>query len=355
MSLDSMVVSTDVGTSGNNYANVIMKEDISDIIYNLSPTKTPILSMSKRESAHNTTVQWSLDKLADAAAGAGTAEGADAVDATYHLVDKSVNFTQIFQKTVKVSGTMESVELYGRQSEMAYQMTKKSEELKRDIESTICGTIYDGAATSARKAYVGTGATRVMRPLKAMIGATSGAGENNGPPAGYNDTVYTALNGTNGMFDENDINNAMENMWNDGGEPDAMVVNGSVAAHISSLALGGTGAGFAGRYRDAQQETKLVNVVDIYVTPYGELDVVLDRFLNYGEDTSGDSGAASTRINDIFLIDRDYIAACYLRAPRTEQLANTGDNEKRMIVTELTYKVLSPEGIGLITNVDITP
>ena len=104
------------------------REDLIDVIYDISPTDTPFMSTVAKTSASNVYHEWQTDSLAAAATNAAV-EGADASDATLSATTRVGNYTQISQKTIKISGTLESVDKAGRKSEKAYQLAKASKEI----------------------------------------------------------------------------------------------------------------------------------------------------------------------------------------------------------------------------------
>lgn len=337
-----MVTTTDIGGSGQN---IQIKEDFSDIIYNLTPTETPVLSLCKRSSTENTEVGWFLDKLTDAKNFAVTggdqvpyAEGAPAGDDDFEKIRRAMNMTQIFQKTVSTSGTAEAVDFYGRASEMAYQMTKKAQELKRDIETTICSVArqQSGGQHSCiiedTDNVDGGAAANTDDGVRQFANFKQQVIDN---PFGASRTIYDF----DGVLTESKMNDMMEQLWLNGGEPSLLICNGNVANALADFATSNGTSGLAGRYRESGQGTKLVNVVDLYVTPFGELKVVLDRFLNGNE--------VAAKQDDFLLIDPEYIECCYLREPKVEDIAKTGDSDKKMLVSELTFKVLAPDGVGI--------
>ena len=57
-----------------------------------------------------------------------------------------------------------------------------------------------------------------------------------------------------------------------------------------------------------------------------------------------------TREQTALLVDFDYVEVAYLRPFMTEQLAKTGDNEKRHILTEVTLKVLNEAAHGKVVG-----
>ena len=128
-----------------------IREDLTDVIYNISPEDTPILSALPRTAAKGTKHEWQLDALAAPAANS-VIEGDDATIDAMVATTRAFNFTQIQDKVIALSGTQSSVDAAGRADEMAYQIAKKSKELKKDMEfALIKGTVQEaGDATDAR-------------------------------------------------------------------------------------------------------------------------------------------------------------------------------------------------------------
>ena len=134
---------TAVAGTFKTYSQVGMKEDIEDIIYDISPTLTPFTSSIGTSTATSTLHQWQEDELAAVGTNAKV-EGADAGAAAAETTTMKNNHTQIFDKVVASSGTNEVVEKYGRGSELEYQIVKKGKELRRDIEHAFVGALQAG-------------------------------------------------------------------------------------------------------------------------------------------------------------------------------------------------------------------
>ena len=133
----------------NSYTGKGIAESFEDIIFDISPEDTPLLSMAKRMSAGQTYHQWQTDALAAAATNASV-EGDDASFATLAATTVLGNYTQISRKTVQISNTYDVVRKYGRKSEVAYQLMKAGKEMKRDMEYAIVrnqASSAGGAAT----------------------------------------------------------------------------------------------------------------------------------------------------------------------------------------------------------------
>ncbi|MCP3703744.1 MAG: DUF5309 domain-containing protein, partial [Alteromonas sp.] len=54
----------------DKYDTIGNREDLSDMIYDVSPTDTPIMTAIRKGTATNTLTEWQTDALASAAANA---------------------------------------------------------------------------------------------------------------------------------------------------------------------------------------------------------------------------------------------------------------------------------------------
>src|SRR5256885_9712965 len=119
-----------------------IREELSNIIYNISPEDTPCMSNAGRESVENTLFEWQRDTLAAAVSTNAQIQGDDI--SSFNAVTATVrmgNRTQISSKPIIVADTVEAVSKAGRKSELAYQIAKRSAEIKRDIETNILANV----------------------------------------------------------------------------------------------------------------------------------------------------------------------------------------------------------------------
>jgi hypothetical protein len=142
------------------YDTVGIKEDVSDIISRITPTKTPFQTMIGSGKTRNRQFQWMEDSLRAVQANAKV-EGFTAADATLTPPVLRSNYTQIMEKTIKVSATEDAIDQYGRAKETAYQLSKAGEELKRDKENAYVGllqvaTAGDSSTTARLTASAGS-------------------------------------------------------------------------------------------------------------------------------------------------------------------------------------------------------
>ena len=278
------------------------REDVEDIIYDISPTDTPMLTSIGTSTAGATLHQWLQDSLAPVATNANV-EGADAGTAsTVTQTTKTAN-TQIFDKVVQVSGTAEAVGTYGRTSDLAYAIAKAGKEIKRDIEHSFVGAGQAGTA----------GNSSTARQLTSAANQISAA------------TTNTA--GSNRALAESLILDVAQKVYEKGGDATQMQVTPSHSVTVAGLATA------SGRQRDFGSSTTVVNAVDILVTPFGTLSVVPNRLLD---------------ANTALILDTEYWSRAVLRPMQTVVLAKTGDSDKRQMLTELTLVCEHDEASGKI-------
>jgi hypothetical protein len=276
------------------YDMVGIKEDVSDIISNITPTKTPFQSMIGSEKVTQTLFQWQEDSLRDEADN-NKVEGHTAVDSTRTPTTMRTNYTQIIADTIKVSGTADAVSTYGRAKESAYQMAKVAAELKRDLEYA-----FVGIGTNAAVAGDSTTA-REMASAFSMIDSTM--------------RIFTG--GTSTPVDEADVLTMLQSTYTEGSEPDILMVTPTNSLEVADFAVGSS------KERDFGTGRKVVNVVDVYVSPFGEVKVVLNRFL---------------KAKYTFLFDAEMWKKMYLRNWTRETLAKTGDNLQMLLLGEFSLK-----------------
>ena len=287
-----------------------IREDLSDIISNISPTETPWLSGMKKVKAKNTFHEWQTDELDAPVDDNAHVEGDDTVAQAISPTTRLGNYAQIFKKSVTVSDTDQALDKAGRAREMAYQVTKRTKELKRDMEKSLF----------ANKAHnAGSGSTaRIMGGIGSWVKTnTSNVGGGGAEPTGNGTDART--DGSQTAFSQADFDSTMQSIWEEGGTPDCVYLS----AFQMDVALGFTGM-------NNQRSTigaavggtnAVVNAMDVYVTPWGAVDFVPSRHV---------------RSRDVWIIQKDKWALANLRPTKNTALAKTGDAEKRQIVAEAT-------------------
>tara|TARA_R110001632_G_scaffold61650_1_gene148699 strand:+ start:1207 stop:2127 length:921 start_codon:yes stop_codon:yes gene_type:complete len=290
------------------------REDLADAIYDISPTQTPFMSTIGRTKAKATYHEWQTDNLADVDPTNAQLEGADAVAPALATTEKVGNRTQISDKVVQVSTTDDVVDKAGRTTETAYQLAKASSELKRDMETILLSNQAQNAGNAST--------ARTLQGMQAWV-------TTNNVPA----------TGTTGIttFDEEDLKGAMLEAYDQGGEPSMLLVSPKNKVQVSSF------AGIAEQRYQAPKSspTTIIGTADVYLSDFGTLNVVPDRFL--------DDACA-------LFVDASMASVAYLRPFKKTKLAKTGDSEKHLMNVEYTLVVKNEKAHAKVSGIaPVTP
>jgi len=301
-----------------------IREDLSNIITNIAPEETPYMSNIGRESISNSLFEFQSDTLAAAAANKQI-EGDDV--ASFDAVTPTVrlqNYAQISRKTIILSATEEVVNKAGRRSELAYQIAKRSAELKRDQEFTM----LNGAVAAAGNTSTARGTASLGAWVKTNVDM-----QTNGANPSYTTLPSSArTDGNVRTFTETILKNVIQQVWSSGGTPKILMcgpVNKQRVSGFSGIA--------SSRFNidGGAKPATLVGAVDIYVSDFGNVQVIANRF---------------QRERDAWVIDPDYAKMTVLRPYQQVELAKTGDAEKRMLIVEWGHKVPAENAHGLAAD-----
>jgi hypothetical protein len=301
-----------------------LREDLSDMIYSISPTDTPLMSTLAKSKATAVYHEWQTDSLAASTTANALVEGDDAVATTSAPTFRIGNYTQIVGKTIQVSGTLEAVDKAGRKSEKAYQLAKASSEIKRDIETILFANQGKTAGSSSTARKMGT----MLSWLKSntSFDATSGADPTT---AG----TSTRTDGTVRTFTETILKEIIREAYINGGNPKVMYVSPIGKQKTSTF------AGIAAQRYQAPSDapTTIIGAADVYLSDFGSISVVPDRFM---------------RTRDAVVVDPEYAALAYLRPFQTIELAKTGDSEKTQLLAELTLEMRNEAAHGIAADLN---
>ena len=296
------------------------REDLKDFIANISPTDTPFSKLAGKTDAEAVYFEWQTDALA--APNTGNAQ-VEADDITAAAVTPSVrvgNRTQISNASVVISRTQESVKKAGRGSELAYQITKKTKELKRDIEAILTQNQASAAgnSTTARKSgsLEAWFTTNVSRGSGGSSGGFSGG------------AVAAATDGTQRAFTESLLKSVAQTVYSAGGDADTLMVGPAQKQVISTF------TGNSTRTQDTSEGT-LSTAIKIYESDFGDLKIVTNRF---------------QRNRTAFVLQSDMWQVAWLDAIRIDDLAKTGDSMKKLLVCEYGLMSRNEAASGVIAD-----
>jgi hypothetical protein len=304
----------------DSYDAVGIREDLSDIITNVSPEETPFFTKARKTTARNTLHEWQTDSLRASAANAhieGDATSAEARTATTRLG----NYTQIFKNAVVVPDTDEGLNKAGRAAEIAYQTLKIAKEQKLDIEKAL----FDNNARAAGSSTV----ARELAGAPAWL-TTNITNTGTGGADATGDGTDARTDGTQTAFSQTDFDSCMQSIWENGGNPDTVYLS----AFQMNVALGFTGNNNQRSSVQAGDE-RVVKSLAVYVTPWGTVEFVPSR---------------ENRGRDVFIMQDDMWEVATLRPTKNVELAKNGDNTTRQVLTELTLVCKSDAANGMVVD-----
>jgi hypothetical protein len=309
----------------DSYDAVGIREDLENVIYDISPEETPFYTKCKKLKATNTYHEWQTDALRASAANAhieGDATTATARTATSRLG----NYTQIFKNAVAIPDTDSGLNKAGRASEMAYQMLKTAKEQKLDIEKALFdnNARVAGSASAAREL---AGAPAWMITNVNFQSGNSGAN-----PTGDGTDARTD-DGTPTAFSQTKFDGVMQSIWEEGGKPNTVYLS----ATQMNIALGFTGMNNQRSTIGASVggTNAVIKAIDVYVTPWGTVEFMPSR---------------ENRSRDVFIMQDDMWSVAVLRPTKNTELAKTGDATVRQVVTELTLVCNNEKASGIIAD-----
>lgn len=296
------------------------REDLIDIIYNIDPYDTPFMTAVGKGTATALTHEWQTDELRDPKKNVRI-EGEDATIKPGSFTTVLNNYCQISDETLQVTGTANAIKTAGRAKELAYQLSKKSKEIKLDIEYALVG---------APQAKVQRNSTTPgqMGNIFAYYKSNGSLGANGVAPVG--DGTDTGTDGDLRLLTEDMLLNASEAIWRSGGNANSIMTSSSIKKAISK--------NMKGRATEVQlnaSDNTIAVAVDVYETDFGKYTISANRWFDP---------------NTLFIYDPKMHSLCYLRPFFQQELAKTGDSEKHQLLTEYTFRVNNEKSGALIRN-----
>ncbi len=319
-----------------------IREDLSDTITMIDPMDVPFYSACRKGKTTNRTPEWQTDGLANPDPDNKTIEGDDVTADTAIPTVRLKNIVQLFDKTVQVSSTAQAVETAGRGNELAYQVSKRSKELKRDIEMRLLGNHASvlGNATTAGE----IGGVEAWLETNVDRDATSGA------DGGFNATTGLVEAATDSSakraFTEPLLKGVIRQVWDAGGDPEVIMVSGAKKQTASEF------EGIATQNKDyrgrSTERAVIMGAADLYVSDFGEHRIVPNRFVG--------SGSGRTATNGLYpgqtalVLDMSKWELKFLQPFKTEKLGKGGHSDRRMLSTELTLCSLDEAASGAVAD-----
>lgn len=300
------------------YGTTTNREDLADVIYNISPADTPLFSMAAKTRATAVLHEWSTDALAAIVTNNAQLEGDATTRATSTTPTRVQNYCQILEKNATVTGTQRAVNLAGADDMMDLQVAKKGLELRRDIEYALLGPQGQTAG--------GPTTARTMRGFNAWIAGNGSRGASGADATNATAGATDATAGHIRTFTEAMLKDAIKDAYDDGGEPTTLLV-GTFNKQIAS--------GFTGR-TTAREMVKVGTVqgaASIYASDFGDIKIMASR---------------TQRGRDAFLIDPTKVKVASLRNFEREELGRIGDADTVVLRYEGTLEMCNANAHSII-------
>lgn len=327
--------------TNKTYDVTTLREDLQDAYVSISPTETPFQSAIGRKTATNTYFEWTEVDLASPSTTNRVKEGEAAPGNDAPTNGKRMgNYTQISDKVVEVSSTANAVNGAGDIQTLSKQVAFKLKELKRDMEVMLLSNIAADAG-GADEARISAGLPAFLRTnVDRSTGTVDGANPTlSGTTAGYPNAAAT--DGSVRALTEDMLKGVIADCWDSGAEPSIVLCGSAVKQKISSAFTGS-----ATRYRDISDK-KVVAAIDVYVSDFGDLQIVPTRFL---ETRTANSETVAGR--DIFVLDPSYARIAFLQTMKQTPLAKTGHADRLLISVEYGLQVDSEKAHGTIADIN---
>ncbi len=292
------------------------REDLTNIIYNISPTTKPFMSSIGRTPVSNTLHEWQTDSFAAVSTSNSAIQGDDKAGEAIAATSRLQNRTQISDKVIVIAATQDAMNPAGRGEETAYQVAKKGNELSRDMEAIMTRNQASGTGNSTSAA--------TARSLESWYTSNTSRGS-----SGANgSTSAAATDGDQRALTEDLVKGILQEIFTEGGEPDMIMCGPVNKQKVSGF------SGNATRMEDAEDQ-KLVTSIDIYVSDFGSLRVVPNRF---------------QRERTLHILQTDMWATGFLRPFQDDELSKTGDSEKRLLIAEWTLESRNQAASGVVAD-----
>ena len=289
------------------------REDLADQVCRINPADTPFMTAVPRVKATAVLHEWSTQALSSINTTNARLEGDALTRASSTAPARRQNYCQISSRDATVTGTQRATNPAGIDDMMAYQMSLKSLELRRDMEAILLGNTGQNAGN--------TTTARTLRSFNAWLSGNGSRGTSGADSTAATAAATDATTGALRTFTEDMLKDAILDAFSDGGEPNLVLVGPFNKQKFST---------FTGR--STSQVVVRQDVVDgaaeLYRSDFGVLKVVPNR---------------SQRDRDAFIVDTTKVCVSGLRMFEPQELGRVGDAVTRDIISEFTLEMRHPD------------
>lgn len=321
------------------FAQVGIRESLSDVIVNIAPTETPFYSMARKGTTKSRTPEWLKDTLRDPSPTNAAVEGDDVEGNAQGQPQRLKNVVQLFDEVVIVSDTARAVDTAGRQDELKYQVAKSGRALKRDVEMRLCGNYASVVGNTSTAGQ--------MAGAEAWLETNVSRGAGSAADGGFDSNtglVDAATDGDARTYEETLLKGVIKSVWECGGEPTLVMMSGAKKQTASAF------AGIAQQTNEVNGQNRVMvyGAVDIYKSDFGQHRFVANRFIGAGTGRSPTNGLYPGRT--ALVLTPNTWEVKFLQPWSVTPLARTGHAEKRLLKAELTLCCKEEKANGAVAD-----
>ena len=323
--------------------NGMIREDVMEKIWDISKIPLPLTDMIGSTKHKNEYFEWTMDELAAPNVDNAAVDGQDAGAAEGPTGERVGNHSQIPTKVIAVSYRADASDTIGRAKELAYRLTRANQEIRRDVEAiclnnqgSVAGTSTVAGITGGLPSWIKTNVLNA----DGSDGTAAAGGYNHG--TGLTEAA-TAPAG--GALSFQGIKDAIQMVYEEGGEVSVLMSSPSVVSQISSFMFDETArvATLTADQGKSKDKAAALSSVNVLVSDFGTVKLVPNRL--QPKDPVNDS-------DYVFLLDPEYLSQSFMEGYRTDTLAKTGLAEKRMISADFGLRVHTEKAHAMIVGVD---
>lgn len=329
-------------------AGGLIREDVMNKIFDISKIPLPFTDMVGSTTAKNEYIEWTTDELAAPNTANAVVDGSDATGNDTVTGHRVGNHHQISQKVVRVSYRADASDVIGRTQELAYQLMRRQQELRRDVEAIALlnqASVADNGNSVAGKAG---GLPSWIETSYETVGTGATAGAAGGFDLSTKLTVAATDATTAGALTEAKLRSTIQSVYEEGGDVSVMMTVPSIISAFSKymLSSGAAVAPIRSNVPNSQQEAaSALGAVNVFITDFGTIRAIPNRL-----QPTYNSGARA----DVFILDPAYLSLCYLKGYQTDILAKTGLAENRQMSVDWSLIVHTEKAHGIIRDVSTT-
>jgi len=334
----------------------VVREDVLDQIFQIDIIPLPFTMRIGRDDVDRKYTEWTIDELEAISITNNNVDGADASgnDATVANNSRVGNHCQILDKVVRVSVRADASNTIGRARESVYQLNRRQQALRQDMEATMLSSNNSVSGTDAVAGELGGLAAWIEmqtdRDPALAVGAEGYRGATTGADGGFNtgtSVVDSPTAGTVRGLSEKMIRDAGQSVYNNGGMPSVLMSRPTVIRNLSEYMFTSSAriATMTGNTSVDSGTGSLTakGSANVFVTDFGVVLEMVPNRIQQEEATDNDN---------VFIIDPSMVRMGVLRGMQAERLAKNGLAENWQISIDMTLKVLNQKSHAVIADIN---